>query len=320
MESRGWWLAAVLLALLAAAGYAVFVSVQPEPLPEAILYGNGHIEAREVRLSPEVGGRILAIAVEEGDSVAQGGLIARIDDEGLRLELAEARARGEALGHGLERLERQSATARHHLGTARTALARAETLHEAGDLPAQALDEARDRLAEARGEYQALQARRAETQARQAALTQSVARLELQLERTRVISPVAGTVLLRTAEPGEFAVPGQTLATVADLDPLELKVYVPESDLGKVRLGADARVRVDSFPERYFDAAVSRVDAFAQFTPRDIHLPDERTRMVFGVTLRLANPAGVLKPGMPADAWIRWREDRPWPDTLPLPR
>ena len=101
---------------------------------------------------------------------------------------------------------------------------------------------------------------------------------------------------------------------------MDLRVFIPERDIGKVALGDPARVRVDAFPDRLFDASITRVDQRAQFTPRDIHMPEERVRLVFGVTLDLANPDGILKPGMPADAWILWRDDTPWPERLMVPR
>ena len=89
--------------------------------------------------------------------------------------------------------------------------------------------------------------------------------------------------------------------------------------MGRIKLNSAARVRVNAFPQRYFEARVSRVDQRGQFTPRDIHLPDERERTVYGVTLALSNTDASLKPGMPADAWIRWREDLAWPARLVVP-
>ncbi len=97
-------------------------------------------------------------------------------------------------------------------------------------------------------------------------------------------------------------------------------MYVPGRDLGLIRLGNAARVRVDAFPERHFESRVIRIDDYAQFTPRDIHVPEERTRMVYGITLGLDNAGRQLKPGMPADAWIRWDATKDWPISLPVPR
>ena len=95
---------------------------------------------------------------------------------------------------------------------------------------------------------------------------------------------------------------------------------MPESEIGKIKLNDPARVRVDAFPQRTFEARVARVDPRAQFTPKDVHMPDERARLVFGVVLAVDNPEAYLKPGMPADAWVRWKPEASWPDKLTVPR
>jgi Barrel-sandwich domain of CusB or HlyD membrane-fusion len=132
--------------------------------------------------------------------------------------------------------------------------------------------------------------------------------------------PAPPTLETRAIEVGELATPGRAVAVLVDLSRMDLKVFIPEKDIGKVELDDPARVRVDAFPDRLFEPSVARVDQRAQFTPRDIHMPEERVRLVFGVTLSLDNPDGVLKPGMPADAWILWQEDAPWPEHLIVPR
>jgi HlyD family secretion protein len=113
--------------------------------------------------------------------------------------------------------------------------------------------------------------------------------------------------------------PGQAVAVMANLARVKLKVFVSERDLGKLRLGAPVRLRVDAFPGRDFAARVVRVDAQAQFTPRDVHMADERSRTVYGVTVEAPNPEGLLKPGMPADAWILWDLKAGWPARLRAP-
>jgi HlyD family secretion protein len=101
---------------------------------------------------------------------------------------------------------------------------------------------------------------------------------------------------------------------------MELRAFVPQDQIGRLRLGSDARIRIDAFPERTFDAEVTRIDERAQFTPREVYVPEERVRLMFGVTLSASNPDGLLKPGMPADAWIRWDPEVAWPDRLHVPR
>jgi HlyD family secretion protein len=110
------------------------------------------------------------------------------------------------------------------------------------------------------------------------------------------------------------------VAVLVDLGQVELRVFLAQHEIGKVRLGDPARVRVDAFPERNFEARIARVDQRAQFTPRDVHMPEERVTQVFGVTLALTNPDGLLKPGMVADAWILWQDGADWPDRLTVPR
>lgn len=128
-----------------------------------------------------------------------------------------------------------------------------------------------------------------------------------------VKSPIDGRVLTRTVERGERVEPGTPLFTLVDLDRLYVKIYVPEPSIGKVALGQEARVSVDAYPGRAFPARVSRISQEAEFTPKNVETREERVKLVFAVEVALAeNPGGVLKPGMPADAAIRWRPDAPW--------
>jgi HlyD family secretion protein len=128
-----------------------------------------------------------------------------------------------------------------------------------------------------------------------------------------VRSPIDGRVLTRTVERGERVEAGTPLFTLVDLDRLYVKIYVPEPSIGKVALGQEARVYVDAFPGRPFSARVSRVSQEAEFTPKNVETREERVKLVFAVEVALAeNPEGVLKPGMPADAVIRWQPDAPW--------
>lgn len=126
-------------------------------------------------------------------------------------------------------------------------------------------------------------------------------------------SPLAGRVLTRTVELGERVDAGTPLFTLVDLDRLYVKIYVPEPSIGKVALGQEARVHVDAYPGRAFAARVSRVSQEAEFTPKNVETREERVKLVFAVEVALAeNPGGVLKPGMPADAVIRWLPDASW--------
>jgi HlyD family secretion protein len=209
---------------------------------------------------------------------------------------------------------------RHHKKVAEADLDRYRQLEKSGTVTPQRLDEAENTAKEAAGRVAALVAQIASFEARITAAQRERDLVALKIRKTRVGAPISATVLVKTAEVGEFLQPGSPVAVLVDLSRITLKIYLPEAEIGKVKLSAPARVRVDAFPQRLFDARVDRVDQQAQFTPRDIHMPEERVRLVFGVTLSLENPDGILKPGMPADAWILWQEDASWPEHLIVPR
>jgi HlyD family secretion protein len=128
----------------------------------------------------------------------------------------------------------------------------------------------------------------------------------------RVIAPFAGTVATRTAEPGEVVTAGTPVITLIDLSRVYLRAFVPEGQIGRVRVGQPARVYLDSAPTTPIDAFVGRVDPQATFTPENTYFREERVKQVVGVKLHLRGAVGFAKPGMPADGEVLV-EGREWP-------
>jgi HlyD family secretion protein len=180
-----------------------------------------------------------------------------------------------------------------------------------------ALETSDKQLALARLGARQLEAMRAERDALARQRLQAQAQVDEQRSHVAdfaIRSPITGRVLTRTVERGERVGDGTPLFTLVDLDRLYVKIYVPEPSIGKVALGQEARVYVDAYPGRPFSARVSRVSQEAEFTPKNVETREERVKLVFAVEVALAeNPDGVLKPGMPADAVVRWQPDAPWP-------
>ena len=312
-------LIALILIAVAAASAFVYFRIQPEPQPEQIVYGSGRIEADEVRVAPQLSGRLLENRAREGDSLRAGELIARIDPLDYELQASQAAAQRTAALRAAAQVDAQISLAVHHAGTAQSDLARYEALRRDGWVTVPQLDARRNAYVAAASQVRVLRQQRAQAGAQSDVATQSLALARSQLSRTMISAPLTGRVLERLAEPGEVVAAGQPIAVLANLDRVRLRVFVSERDLGRLRLGAPARIRVDAFPDRTFDARVARVDAQAQFTPRDVHMEDERARTVYGVTLEALNPDGLLKPGMPADAWILWDVRAGWPPRLTIP-
>lgn len=143
----------------------------------------------------------------------------------------------------------------------------------------------------------------ADIAAAQARLDQADAQVrlaELQRSYHTVTAPATGTVLDVAMQAGEIAAPGKTLATLARLDRLVVSVYVAESSIGQVRLGQGATLTVDS-SEAEFAATVTFISSSAEFTPAQVDTKEQRVKLVYEVELSVADPSGVLKPGMPAD-------------------
>lgn len=119
-----------------------------------------------------------------------------------------------------------------------------------------------------------------------------------------IIAPFDGTVATRSAEPGEVVSAGTPIITLVDLNQVYLRGFIPEGEIGRVRVGQTARVYLDSDPSKPIEAVVSRIDPEASFTPENTYFRDDRVKQVVGVKLQIVNPQGYAKPGMPADGQV----------------
>lgn len=181
----------------------------------------------------------------------------------------------------------------------------------------------RTQVVEAEGRYRAAEAVLEAARAQQAALRagaspeqreaararlrQAEAALEaLKARRSRfqLLAPRGGIVALRAVEPGERVAPGTRVLQLMDLQTLELVVYIPEAALGRVRPGMKVPVTVEGFPGERFEGVIVHIAEEASFIPRNVQSPEERARLTFAVRIRLENPDGRLKPGVPADVEI----------------
>ena len=129
--------------------------------------------------------------------------------------------------------------------------------------------------------------------------------LQVQTSKMTLKSPVNGIVSRRAAHAGEFAAPSALLLTVTNLETVKLTIYVPETQIGKIRIGEEIAVKVDSFPNKVFTGKVAFIASQAEFTPRNVQTQAERVNTVFAVRVQIPNPNQELKPGMPADAMLK---------------
>jgi HlyD family secretion protein len=128
--------------------------------------------------------------------------------------------------------------------------------------------------------------------------------LQVQLGKLKLPAPRDGIITNRPANPGELAMPGTTLINLGDLDEVTLTVFIPETQIGRIKIGQTGRVNVDAYPGETFEGNVTFIAPEAEFTPKNVQTEEERVNLVFAVKIRLDNPGHRLKPGMPADAEI----------------
>jgi HlyD family secretion protein len=209
-------------------------------------------------------------------------------------------ARGGAVSsQAAERNELSWKQARDELNEARADIERAE----------QALEDARigpDRIRSKEAELGALEAAEQEASAR-------LDEAQSFLDDLLITCPADGRITARFANLGEVINAGTPLYELVDLDRLFLEVFVPEVEIGKVRLDLSARILTDAYPEKPFPARVRYIASRAEFTPKEVQTQKERVKLVYAVKLYLdENPDHCLTPGLPADAVIRWKEDEPW--------
>lgn len=180
----------------------------------------------------------------------------------------------------------------------------------------QAVVQAQQQLAQARLGWSKLQARADEIAAQKASRDQARAVLreaQSAVDDLVIRAPANGTVVTRIRDIGEVVTAGEPVFDLVNLDRLYLQAYIPEAQIGKLRLHLPARIYTDAFPDQPFDAEVGQIASRAEFTPKEVQTPDERVKLVYAVKLYLVqNPQHRLTPGMPADAMVRWKDGVPW--------
>jgi len=128
--------------------------------------------------------------------------------------------------------------------------------------------------------------------------------LKKQIEDCYIKSPIDGIITEQIVEVGEYVNIGTPIYTISKIDPVYLTIYVTEIELGRIRLGQDAVIKIDSYPDKIFKGRISYISPIAEFTPKNIQTKNERVKQVFAVKIETPNKEGILKPGMPADAEI----------------
>jgi len=301
----------------------------------AFIKVSGNIEATEVDVGFKISGRIVSRFFEEGDWVEQGKVLAKLDDEDLRNRLEVARA---TLMSTQARLSKLLAGSRpEEIREAEAALNQAKSdlenkqahhermkpLFERGVIPKDTLDNAEAAFKMAKAAFQRATEtyllvkegpRKEDIDDGKAQVEQTRASLKLtetQLSYTTLYSPISGVVLVKSGEIGEVVNPGTSIVTLADIENVWLKAYIPETDLSKVKWGQEVIVTTDLHPKKEYRGRISFISSQAEFTPKQIQTEKERVTLVYRIKIDIVNKDRELKPGMPADGRILLESSSP---------
>lgn len=293
----------------------------PSDPPAGFAKANGRLEARQIDIVARYPGRLLEIAVEEGDAVAAGDMIARLDTRDLEAALRGAEAR-------IQRARQQRAGSEASIAQQGSALRlatleydRAETLHHRGFAPEQFLDQRRASQQIATAGLRAAQSSRAAADADIAAAQAEADRINEQIREATLVAPRPGRILYRLAEPGELITAGAPIATLLDTSDIYMTVFLPTREAGALIMGAPSRIVLDADASAPLPARVSFISPEAQFTPRQVETRGERDNLMYRVRVRIPdalsqNRSARLNVGITGVAYIQLRPDASWPARL----
>jgi HlyD family secretion protein len=327
----------IFLILLIGAGFLVYFGQRDAEKNNS--YYSGTIETSNSELSFQISGRIISVSVDEGASVKKDQVLAELDQSEYLARREQARANLKAAKQNIGKLESlfemltktlpaEVARAEAGIESARAVALEAKknkerfdnlfaenvvsksewetvTLHY--ETAKAKFSEAEAVLVQAESNETKIETTRKEIEAAEAQFMSFKAALdfaEIQLGHARLLAPFQGVITSRSIEPGEVVTPGREVLTLSDLSAVELKIYVGETDIGRVKLGQSCDVKIDTFPDRTYKGRVSFISPEGEFTPKIIQTRKERVKLVYLVKISISNPDLELKSGMPADAWL----------------
>jgi HlyD family secretion protein len=306
----------ILLVIVATAAAATLVYVVQQRKPRELVLG-GTLEARTVNVGSLAGGRVVRVLVDEGSHVTAGQLIAQLETETVDRQIAEQQAAIEA---AKANLAKAIAGPRNEEIMKAAAVAtnddrdriRMQHLYRDGIVSRELFEDAATKAKTSAEDLRVLQegTRKEDIEAARAQVEQQQRRLATLMKQraeTDVKSSVTGIVQSFGLRPGDLVAPNQTVAEILEADQLWVRVFVPETLLGLVRVGQEVRVRTDTYPHDWFRGHVSTVSPQGEYTPRNVQTRAQRAEQVFGVKV-VVDPDPRLHAGMATEVDLGVKE------------
>ncbi len=262
----------------------------------------GNFEAVETIISAETAGKIIEMNIEEGMTIDSGRLVCLIDTSDIVAMMAETRAKKAAIKSRSSQVFTQIAVLNERKEKALNDKKRLEKLFESGAATQQQMDDINSAIEVIEKQIKQVEAQNAPIVSEMKAVDAGMERLNLQLEKCKIVNPMNATVLEKYAELHELAAPGKPLFRIANLTNITLRAYVSGSQLPNIKIGNIVKVLADknSDENRTYEGTIYWISPEAEFSPKIIQTKEERVNLVYAVKIRVKND-GSLKIGMPGE-------------------
>jgi HlyD family secretion protein len=292
-----------------------------ETLPDGVVKSNGRIEATQVDVSSKYPGRLAEVTVEEGSSVTQGEIIARISSPEYEAQLRAAQADVQNAKDALVAAESEIVSRKSALEFAKSDFERGQELMKSGFITKQVFEQRKRNYDSAVAAVQSFTSQRDQAQSKIKNSEAEVERIESIIKDMTLVSPRIGRVQYQLARAGEVVAAGAPIVTILDLTDVYMTIFLPAAEAGRLTVGDEARIVLDPVPDYVVPAKVSFVAADAQFTPKTVETKDERAKLMFRVKLKV-DPQVLqqfytrVKTGVRGMGFVRTKADVDWPADL----
>jgi len=266
--------------------------------------GYGNFEAIETTISAETNGKLLKFTVEEGQTLKKGTIVGYIDTIQLALKKEQLIASKNVISSKSKSVLSQIRVLKSQLKTAKVSKKRIENLIAANAGTQKQLDDINGKIDVINSQIISVETQNAPIINELKSLDIQVRQIEDQIQKSIINSPVNGIVIVKYTEPNEITSFGRPLFKIADLNTMQLRVYVSETQLASIKIGQDVTVKIDDNHDmKNYDGNIIWIASEAEFTPKIIQTKEERVNLVYAVKVDVKND-GSLKIGMPAEMWI----------------
>ena len=270
---------------------------------KADAYGN--FEAIEITVSSESNGKIEFLNVEEGEQLKKGSLVGLIDTLQLHYNREQLKASIETVQSKSASVLSQINVLNEQLKTAKIEQTRIQNMYAENAATKRQIDEIDGKVKVIEKQISSVQSQNAPILNEIKSIKVQIEKLDDQIKKSKITNPVDGTVLTKYAEPSEITAFGKPLYKIANLNEMELRVYVTETQLVQIKIGQKVTVAIDAYNDtKKYEGNITWISAQAEFTPKVIQTKEERANLVYAVKVAVKND-GSLKIGMPAEVWLK---------------